>query len=75
MKQNSGHFVTISSIAALQPGIGMSQYAGTKAGLYNFHNSARLELKASGYKVSTSVVLSHALDTAMFKGFNGLISK
>lgn len=70
MQRNEGHFVTVSSLAALFPGPMMVEYAASKAGAKAFNDGLRLELAKLGKdNVKTLCVCPAAMQTDLFKGF------
>ena len=62
--RGSGHLVFTSSLAGTAGFPGMTVYGATKAGLFNFVNALRLELKGTG--VGTTVVAPGPVDTEMW---------
>lgn len=64
LARGSGHIVMTSSIAGAIPFPGLAAYAGSKAGLTNFSETLRLELKGSG--IGLTVVAPGPVDTAMW---------
>lgn len=64
LERGSGHVVQMSSVAGAIPFPGLAAYAGTKAGLTNFTETLRLELK--GRNVGLTVVAPGPVDTEMW---------
>ncbi|RMH67229.1 MAG: SDR family NAD(P)-dependent oxidoreductase [Actinomyces sp.] len=64
LERGRGRVVQMSSIAGVVPYPGLTAYAGAKAGLRNFTESLRLELKGSG--VGLTVVSPGPVATAMW---------
>ena len=64
LERGSGHVVQMSSVAGAIPFPGLAAYAGTKAGLTNFTETLRLELK--GTDVGLTVVAPGPVDTEMW---------
>jgi short-subunit dehydrogenase len=62
-QQGYGHLVNVASGAGLQGFPRMSLYCGTKAGVVNFSQSIRYELKRRG--IDLSLVLPSSTDTPM----------
>lgn len=48
LQRDSGHIVQMASVAGAIPFPGVAAYAGSKAGLTNFTESLRIELKSTG---------------------------
>jgi len=66
---HSAGFVVTCSASSAHPGIGLSDYCMSKAGLVAFHNSLRLELHRMGASfVQLSLVCPYIVDTGMFSG-------
>ena len=66
MEMNRGHFVFISSASAFTGGVGLSDYAATKAAVLNFAQSLHAELlvaKKTG--VGVSCIASWVINTPM----------
>ena len=49
IKRNSGHIVTIASIAGHMGVAGLSDYSASKFGAVGFDESLRMELKSKNY--------------------------
>ena len=64
LPRGSGHIVQVSSQAGVVPFPGFTAYCGTKAGLTNFTESLRLELKGCG--VGLTVVAPGPVETDMW---------
>jgi short-subunit dehydrogenase len=64
LERGSGHIVQLASIAGAIPFPGFAAYAGTKAGITNFTETLRLELKGTG--VDFTVVSPGPTDTEMW---------
>lgn len=64
LARGRGHIVMMSSVAGAIPFPGLAAYAGSKAGLTNFTETLRLELKGSG--VELTLVAPGPVDTAMW---------
>ncbi len=63
MERDRGHLVYLSSLAGTAGFPGLTVYCGTKAGINNFVNALRLELK--GTSIGTTVVAPGPVDTDM----------
>lgn len=63
MDRDRGHLVFTSSLAGTAGFPGLTVYCGTKAGINNFVNAIRLELK--GTSIGTTVVAPGPIDTDM----------
>jgi len=64
LERGSGHIVQMSSVSGAIAFPGMATYAGTKAGITNFTESLRLELK--GTAIGLTVVSPGPTQTAMW---------
>jgi short-subunit dehydrogenase len=64
LARGTGHIVQMSSLAGAIPFPGLAVYAGTKAGLTNFTETLRLELRRTG--VGLTVVSPGPVDTDMW---------
>lgn len=65
LERGSGHIVQISSIAGAIPFPGLAAYSGTKAGITNFTESLRLEIRGTG--VDLTVVSPGPVETEMWE--------
>jgi short-subunit dehydrogenase len=65
LPRGTGHIVQMASVAAAIPFPGLAVYAGTKAGLTNFSESLRLELKGTG--IGLTVVSPGPVETEMWE--------
>lgn len=65
---NSGKIINLSSASAFSGVPKLSDYAASKAALYSFDESLRLELQDSKSKVSTLAVCPFYIHTGMFEG-------
>ncbi len=63
MERDRGHLVFLSSLAGTAGFPGLTVYCGTKAGINNFTNALRLELR--GTSIGTTVVAPGPVDTDM----------
>lgn len=64
LERGSGHVVQMSSVAGAIAFPGLAAYAGTKAGITNFTETLRLELKGTG--IGLTVVSPGPTDTDMW---------
>ncbi|WP_051062953.1 SDR family NAD(P)-dependent oxidoreductase [Ilumatobacter nonamiensis] len=64
LERGSGHIVQMSSVAGAIPFPGLAAYAGTKAGITNFTETLRLELKRTD--IGLTVVSPGPTDTEMW---------
>ena len=64
LQRGSGHLVYVSSLAGTAGFPGMTVYCGTKAGIFNFVNSLRRELKSTAVKLT--VLSPGPVDTQMW---------
>ena len=65
LQRGTGHIVQMSSIAGAIPFPGLAAYAGTKAGITNFTETLRLEIKGTG--VDVTVVSPGPVETEMWE--------
>ncbi|GAV05249.1 hypothetical protein RvY_15412 [Ramazzottius varieornatus] len=69
LNQNSGHIVTISSVAGYAGICKMGDYCGSKAAMNSFHETLTLEILASGKPgVCTTLVCPYLVHTGLFQG-------
>lgn len=68
VQRNSGHIVTIASLAALTPFPGLIDYVASKHAAYGFAETLRAELRSLAPGVRTTVVLPQVIATGMFAG-------
>lgn len=68
IERDSGHIVTIASVAGVSPFPGMTDYVASKHAAYGFAESLRTELADDAPGVRTTVVLPQVIDTGMFAG-------
>jgi len=69
LARNSGHLVTIASLAGLVGVNGLADYCASKFGAVGFNESMRFELNAQKkYGVKTTVVCPFFINTGMFDG-------
>ena len=69
LRRNSGHLVTIASMAGLCGVNGLADYCASKYGAVGFNESMRFELKSQGkYGIKTTVVCPFYINTGMFDG-------
>lgn len=64
LERGSGHIVQLSSVAGAIPFPGLAAYSGTKAGITNFTETLRIEIKGSG--VGLTVVSPGPTQTEMW---------
>lgn len=64
LERGSGHIVQLSSVAGAIPFPGLAAYSGTKAGVTNFTETLRLELRGRG--VGLTVVAPGPVQTEMW---------
>lgn len=65
LERGSGHIVQLSSVAGAIPFPGLAAYAGTKAGITNFTETLRIEIKGTG--VDLTVVSPGPTQTEMWE--------
>jgi len=65
---DSGHIVTVSSMAGIVGVGGMVDYCASKFGAYGIHDSLSMELRLRKSKVRTTLVCPFYINTGMFDG-------
>jgi len=69
MSRDSGHIVTVSSIAAMFGVNGLGDYCASKAASAGFHESVRAELYAANKTgVHMTLICPYCVNTGMFDG-------
>ncbi|MEZ5237780.1 MAG: SDR family oxidoreductase [Microthrixaceae bacterium] len=68
LERDRGHVVTIASASGLVGVVRLSDYASSKWAAVGFDESLRMELRAAGSAVRTTVVCPYYIDTGMFAG-------
>ena len=68
IKQNSGHVVTIASVAGHIGVCGLADYCASKFGAVGFDESLRGEIKLKGYNIRTTCICPYYIKTGMFEG-------
>ncbi|GIY11332.1 hypothetical protein CEXT_147211 [Caerostris extrusa] len=69
MSENSGHIVSIASLAGLSGVNYLTDYSSSKFAAVGFEESLRLELHAEGYTgIRSTVVCPFFINTGMFDG-------
>merc|ERR1712216_923275 len=68
IKQNSGHIVTIASVAGHIGVCGLGDYCASKFGAIGFDESLRMELKYNNYNIKTTGICPYYMDSPMFAG-------
>lgn len=69
MEKNSGHIVTIGSVAGLLGTYGCTDYSGTKFACTGFHESLFTDLRSHGYNgINLTLVCPYYINTGMFSG-------
>ncbi len=75
IKKNSGHVVTISSVAGMTGCAGMTDYCASKFAAFGFSESLRIEMKIIGKNVKCTTICPFFINTGMFAGVKpGLVS-
>ena len=67
LQQNSGHIVTVSSVAGIMGVAGLSDYCASKFGAFGLAESLRFELSKIDSRVSTTIVCPSYIDNGMGK--------
>lgn len=69
IKSNSGHIVSISSVAGISGGCNMTDYSAAKFGAVGFMESLMYELAADGHDgIKTTIVAPWYINTGLFAG-------
>jgi len=68
IERNSGHIVTISSVAGIIGVKGLSDYCAGKFAAFGFDEALRMELRRMKSAVKTTVVCPFFINTGMFDG-------
>ncbi|XP_050078139.1 short-chain dehydrogenase/reductase family 16C member 6 [Anopheles maculipalpis] len=69
MNANSGHIVTVGSVAGLLGTYGCTDYSATKFACVGFHEALFTELKTHGYdNIHMTLVCPYYINTGMFAG-------
>lgn len=68
IERNSGHIVTISSVAGLIGVTGLADYSASKFAVFGLHEALRTELRRQKTKIATTVVCPLFINTGMFDG-------
>ena len=68
IKNDSGHIVTVASMAGIVGVSGMVDYCASKFGAYGIHDSLTMELRLRKSKVRTTLVCPFYINTGMFDG-------
>ena len=69
LTENSGHIITISSVAGYAGICKMGDYCASKAAMNSFHETLTLEILASGKSgVCTTLVSPYLVHTGLFQG-------
>lgn len=69
MRKNSGHIVSVSSIAGIAGTPGMTDYCASKFAAYGFNEALRQELKHFGKSgVTCTTICPFYFNTGMFDG-------
>jgi all-trans-retinol dehydrogenase (NAD+) len=75
LKKNSGHVVSISSVAGMTGCAGMTDYCASKFAAFGFSESLRIEMKILGKNVKCTTICPFFINTGMFAGVKpGLVS-
>eukprot|EP00826_Nyctotherus_ovalis_P055180 TRINITY_DN7312_c0_g4_i2.p1 TRINITY_DN7312_c0_g4~~TRINITY_DN7312_c0_g4_i2.p1 ORF type:complete len:142 (-),score=18.61 TRINITY_DN7312_c0_g4_i2:251-676(-) len=74
LKRNSGHLVTIGSIASFISGANNADYAGSKFALRGWHEAMRMEIRKTRKRVYTTIVHPYIINTTLFKGISSRLS-
>ena len=68
IQRNSGHIVTVASVAGLVGTARLIDYCSSKFAAVGYDDALRMELKRLGLKIRTTVVCPYFIDTGMFAG-------
>ena len=70
LERNTGHIVTISSIAGQAGTPGMTHYNASKFACYGFSEALRTEMKRKKSSVKVTTISPYYINTGMFDGVN-----
>ncbi|XP_054158261.1 short-chain dehydrogenase/reductase family 16C member 6-like [Oppia nitens] len=74
IERNSGHFVSIASVAGQIGTVKLTDYCASKHAAIGFEESLRMELLSAGLTdIRSTVVLPYFMNTGMFHGFKSSI--
>jgi all-trans-retinol dehydrogenase (NAD+) len=68
IERGRGHIVTIASAGGFIGTPRLSAYAASKFAAVGFDEALRMEMKASGHPIRTTIVCPYYIDTGMFEG-------
>ena len=68
MEKNSGHVVSVSSIAGLAGTPGMTDYCASKFAAYGFNEALRVEMRHFKKNVKCTTICPFYFNTGMFEG-------
>ncbi|MDB9787150.1 SDR family NAD(P)-dependent oxidoreductase [Bacteriovoracaceae bacterium] len=68
INRNSGQIVNLCSVSSFVGVAKLSDYAASKAAIYNFNESLRLEMKKGKHDISTTAFCPFYINTGMFDG-------
>lgn len=68
VQRNSGHVVSIASMAGKVGQVGLSDYCASKFAAYGFNECLRLEMKAMGKRIPCTTICPSYINTGMFAG-------
>ena len=71
MQKNSGHIVSIVSVAGMAGCPEMTDYCASKFGALGLMESLRIELKREGLNIKTTSICPMFINTGMFQGVKG----
>ena len=68
IQRNSGHIVSIASMAGLASTAGMADYNASKFAAVGFNEAVRIEMKYLGKSIKCTTICPCYIDTGMFNG-------
>jgi all-trans-retinol dehydrogenase (NAD+) len=68
LERNSGHIVTLASMAGKNGTAGLVDYCASKFGAVGFNESVRSEMQALGKNVKVTTICPYYINTGMFDG-------
>jgi all-trans-retinol dehydrogenase (NAD+) len=68
LENNSGHIITLASMAGKSGTAGLVDYCASKFGAVGFNESLRAEMQSLGKNVKVTTICPYYIDTGMFDG-------
>lgn len=68
IKRNSGHIVSVSSVAGLAGNPGMTDYCASKFAALGLNEALRLEMKSLGHDINFTTICPFYFNSGLFEG-------